>query len=42
MLAGAVLPGRPIGNLYFASWSHNVIQMANYLAMDLKIGEYCK
>ncbi|KAH0278551.1 OPT superfamily oligopeptide transporter, partial [Aureobasidium melanogenum] len=25
MIAGLALPGRPVGNMYFAAWSHNVI-----------------
>ncbi|GAT28047.1 OPT oligopeptide transporter [Aspergillus luchuensis] len=40
MLAGLMLPGRPVGNMYFAAWSHNVIQNAVNLSNDLKMGEY--
>lgn len=40
MLAGLILPGRPIGNMYFAAWSHNVISNAVNLSNDLKMGEY--
>ncbi|KAJ5437257.1 Oligopeptide transporter OPT superfamily [Penicillium cf. griseofulvum] len=40
MLAGLILPGRPIGNMYFAAWSHNVITNAVNLSNDLKMGEY--
>lgn len=40
MLAGLMLPGRPIGNMYFAAWSHNVISNAVNLSNDLKMGEY--
>ena len=40
MIAGLVLPGRPVGNMYFAAWSHNVILCAVNLSNDLKLGEY--
>ena len=40
MLAGLILPERPIGNMYFAAWSHNVISNAVQLSSDLKMGEY--
>ena len=42
VIAGLILPGRPIGNMYFAAWSHNVINGALQLSMDLKLGEYRK
>lgn len=42
MIAGFILPGRPVGNMYFAAWSHNVISNTVYLAQDLKMGEYRK
>ncbi|KAM3072319.1 hypothetical protein ACMFMG_009129 [Clarireedia jacksonii] len=42
MLAGLMLPGRPVGNMYFAAWSHNVIGNAVNLSNDLKMGEYLK
>jgi energy-converting hydrogenase Eha subunit G len=42
MLAGLMLPGRPIGNMYFAAWSHNVISNCVNLCNDLKMGEYLK
>lgn len=40
MLAGLLIPGRPVGNMYFAAWSHNVIANAVNLSNDLKLGEY--
>ncbi|KAE8445208.1 hypothetical protein EG329_013580 [Mollisiaceae sp. DMI_Dod_QoI] len=40
MLAGLMLPERPIGNMYFAAWSHNVINNTVNLCNDLKMGEY--
>lgn len=42
MLAGLFVPERPIGNMYFAAWSHNVISNAVNLSNDLKMGEYLK
>jgi OPT family oligopeptide transporter len=40
MLAGLMLPERPVGNMYFAAWSHNVISNTVNLCNDLKMGEY--
>lgn len=40
MLAGLMVPERPVGNMYFAAWSHNVINCAVQLSNDLKMGEY--
>ncbi|KAJ5899981.1 OPT oligopeptide transporter [Penicillium taxi] len=42
MLAGLMIPGRPVGNMYFACWSHNVVMNALNLCNDLKMGEYLK
>ncbi|KAE8386389.1 OPT oligopeptide transporter protein-domain-containing protein [Aspergillus alliaceus] len=42
MVAGALHPGRPIANLYFASWSHQVILLSVNLANWLKVGQYTK
>ncbi|EAW11017.1 OPT family oligopeptide transporter [Aspergillus clavatus NRRL 1] len=42
MIAGAVHPGRPLANLYFASWSHQVILLSVNLANWLKVGQYTK
>lgn len=42
MLAGLMLPGRPVGNMYFAAWSHNVVLSAGSVSTDLKLGEYLK
>ncbi|KAB5559610.1 OPT oligopeptide transporter [Coniochaeta sp. 2T2.1] len=42
MLAGLLIPEKPIGNMYFAAWSHNVISNAVNLSQDLKMGEYLK
>lgn len=40
MLAGLLIPERPVGNMYFSAWSHNVILNAVNLSNDLKMGEY--
>ncbi|KAJ5449724.1 OPT oligopeptide transporter [Penicillium daleae] len=42
MLAGLLIPGRPVGNMYFAAFSHNVIMNVVNLCNDLKMGEYLK
>ncbi|KAI1394257.1 peptide transporter MTD1 [Hypoxylon trugodes] len=42
MVAGAVHPSLPLANLYFASWSHQVILLAVNLANWLKVGQYTK
>jgi hypothetical protein len=42
MLAGLMVPERPVGNMYFAAWSHNVISNTVNLSNDLKMGEYLK
>ncbi|TQS32390.1 hypothetical protein Golomagni_07294, partial [Golovinomyces magnicellulatus] len=42
MIAGVTHPGRPLANLYFASWSHQVILLAVNLANWLKVGQYTK
>lgn len=39
-MAGLILPGRPVGNMYFACWSHNTISNTVNLCNDLKMGEY--
>ncbi|KAJ3557724.1 hypothetical protein NM688_g1317 [Phlebia brevispora] len=42
MVAGAVNPGRPVANLYFSMWSHDVVSTSIGLAGDLKMGQYLK
>ncbi|TFY79230.1 hypothetical protein EWM64_g4787 [Hericium alpestre] len=42
MIAGSVNPGRPVANLYFSMWSHDVVSTSISLAGDLKIGQYLK
>lgn len=42
MVAGAINPGRPVANLYFSMWSHDVVATSIGLAGDLKMGQYLK
>jgi len=42
MVAGALHPGKPVANLYFSMWSHDVVSTSILLAGDLKIGQYLK
>jgi len=42
MIAGAAHPGKPVANLYFSMWSHDVITTATALGGDLKLGQYLK
>ncbi|KAK7022840.1 hypothetical protein VNI00_016921 [Paramarasmius palmivorus] len=42
MIPGAINPGRPVANLYFSMWSHDVVSTSIGLAGDLKIGQYLK
>ncbi|TFK71695.1 oligopeptide transporter [Pluteus cervinus] len=42
MVAGAINPGRPVANLYFSMWSHDVVATSVNLASDLKMGQYLK
>lgn len=42
MVGGAVQPNKPIANLYFAAWSHQVILLAVNLSNWLKVGQYTK
>jgi len=42
MVAGGLHPGKPVANLYFSMWSHDVVSTSINLAGDLKIGQYLK
>ncbi|KAF8464965.1 oligopeptide transporter [Russula ochroleuca] len=42
MIAGSINPGRPVANLYFSMWSHDVVGTSIGLASDLKMGQYLK
>ncbi|EGO04012.1 hypothetical protein SERLA73DRAFT_165539 [Serpula lacrymans var. lacrymans S7.3] len=42
MIAGLINPGRPVANLYFSMWSHDIVGQSIELAGDLKMGQYLK
>jgi hypothetical protein len=42
MVAGVIDPGKPVANLYFSMWSHNILRTSVDLARDLKFGQYLK
>ncbi|KAF8508624.1 OPT oligopeptide transporter protein-domain-containing protein [Hysterangium stoloniferum] len=42
MVPGAIHPGKPVANLYFSMWSHDVVGTSILLAGDLKVGQYLK
>ncbi|KAF8512057.1 oligopeptide transporter [Gautieria morchelliformis] len=42
MVAGAMHPGKPVANLYFSMWSHDVVVTSILMAGDLKLGQYLK
>ncbi|KAF9492268.1 oligopeptide transporter [Pleurotus eryngii] len=42
MVAGVLQPGKPVANLYFSMWSHEVIMTSLHLSSDLKMGQYLK
>ncbi|KAG5918653.1 hypothetical protein E4U61_001594 [Claviceps capensis] len=42
ILAGLMVPERPIGNMYFSAWSYSVINSCAMMCLDLKMGEYLK
>ncbi|KAH8093283.1 oligopeptide transporter [Cristinia sonorae] len=42
MVGAATNPGKPVANLYFSMWSHDVISTSISLAGDLKMGQYLK
>ncbi|KAL1733629.1 peptide transporter MTD1 [Schizophyllum commune] len=42
MIPGALNPGKPVANLYFSMWSHDVVATSIGLAADLKTGQYTK
>ncbi|EGO04039.1 hypothetical protein SERLA73DRAFT_102396 [Serpula lacrymans var. lacrymans S7.3] len=42
MVAGLINPGRPVANLYFSMWSHDIVEQSIKLAGDLKMGQYLK
>lgn len=42
MLCGVLQPGKPVGNLYFSMFSHEVTVLSVFLATDLKMAQYLK
>ncbi|EPQ30086.1 uncharacterized protein PFL1_02203 [Pseudozyma flocculosa PF-1] len=42
MVAGVISPGRPLANLYFYAWSHEIISQSINFSGDLKLGQYLK
>ncbi|CAO1623190.1 unnamed protein product [Sympodiomycopsis kandeliae] len=41
-IAGAIRPGRPLANLWFCQYSHQVVEVSGTLAGNLKAGQYLK
>ncbi|KAF4609517.1 hypothetical protein D9613_012220 [Agrocybe pediades] len=42
MLGGALVPGRPVANMYFTMYGFNPVTQALVLLRDLKLGQYVK
>ncbi|KAF8992748.1 oligopeptide transporter [Cyathus striatus] len=42
MVGGALIPGKPVANMYFTMYGFNPLQQALYLLRDLKLGQYTK
>ncbi|KAK7225211.1 hypothetical protein V2G26_013214 [Clonostachys chloroleuca] len=42
MLCGVLQPGKPVANLYFSMFSHEVTVLSVFLATDLKMAQYLK
>ncbi|CRK15141.1 hypothetical protein BN1708_011361, partial [Verticillium longisporum] len=42
MLCGVLQPGKPIANLYFSMFSHEVTVLSVFLSTDLKMAQYLK
>ncbi|KAG6860897.1 hypothetical protein C0995_006336 [Termitomyces sp. Mi166 len=42
MLGGALVPGRPVANMYFTLYGFNTVAQALALLQDLKLGQYTK
>jgi OPT family small oligopeptide transporter len=42
MVGGAILPGRPVANMYFTMYGYNPVVQAYHLMRDLKLGQYTK
>lgn len=42
MLGGALIPGKPVANMYFTLYGYNPVVQATHLLRDLKMGQYTK
>ncbi|CAA7268243.1 unnamed protein product [Cyclocybe aegerita] len=42
MLGGALIPGKPVANMYFTMYGYNPVVQALSLLRDLKLGQYTK
>ncbi|KAF1950451.1 OPT superfamily oligopeptide transporter [Byssothecium circinans] len=42
MICGVIQPGKPVANLYFSMFSHEVTLLAVFLATDMKMAQYLK
>ncbi|KAF8176072.1 OPT oligopeptide transporter [Pholiota molesta] len=42
MLGGALIPGRPVANMYFTMYGYNPVVQSLNLLRDLKLGQYTK
>ncbi|KAL0571466.1 hypothetical protein V5O48_010502 [Marasmius crinis-equi] len=42
MIGGAVVPGKPVANMYFSAYGYNPVIQSYKLMQDLKIGQYTK
>jgi len=42
MLGGAVIPGKPVANMYFTLYGYNTVLQSYTLLKDLKLGQYTK
>ncbi|THU99543.1 OPT oligopeptide transporter [Dendrothele bispora CBS 962.96] len=42
MLGGAIIPGKPVANMYFTVYGYNPVSQAIALMQDLKMGQYTK
>ncbi|KAH8919014.1 OPT superfamily oligopeptide transporter [Atractiella rhizophila] len=42
MIAAAILPGKPIANMYFSLYAYNSTEQGRSMTRDLKMGQYTK
>lgn len=41
MIGAFMLPGRPVANMYFATFGYNSLYTSKLMLRDLKLGQYC-